>query len=308
MYQIDETLLEEIKIGENVVITSIPGAGLNTYFSVIRAKIAEDNNLNLIEIFPYEEFDSIEHYLSNKSNGTKNIITIRRLEYHPDPKLLLKSVDRFQVNQKGKYQILITANSDTVHANKKYAQRLFRNIYEFKRFEGVDYSLLVKNLTKQMKVDLPNAISQEIETLTNGHTGLTKALIKHYKNEHTLENLLDNTDITQRLDEISSAHNTLEISTPHCKLHKAYENQFTGQESAVNEFTATELHIYTEIIKAKNYYVTIDQIIDTLPEEKREQTSNWGIYKHISNMNKKLVNDGKLIRSKKGRGYYLETR
>ncbi len=202
--------------------------------------------------------------------------------------------------------------------------------YTFAGFIETFDTVFEKLLTQ---FSLPSTVKKQKDTLFNyafGHAGLIKSMLEIYKYTGSLpsyEGLLINQEIVRRLAEIfrdlANANIPFSIDSTNkqrgalTELGLYYDGKYpklltdyylTKEYKLKTVFeilTTSEKAIFRILNDTTKKYLSLDELAFLLGEKKYESVSDWGLYKHINNMNAKLKPLGLEIKNKRGQGYYL---
>jgi biotin operon repressor len=206
------------------------------------------------------------------------------------------------------------------------------NKYVFTGYKD-DFSKLATKVLRQLGCSkLSNSQEKHLYGFTLGHVGLTVAVLKQYANKRSfpsIDEIMQNDAVLKRLIQVekgladislnlfdlvndndmqkleiyglSDGNSISQIVLDYVKM------QATTTQTLLDSLTKTEMFILQIIKTSKERYISIDTILNLLGESKYEKNSDWSIYKHINNINKKLKESGYLIINKRGVGYTLKT-
>src|SRR3989344_7739214 len=160
-----------------------------------------------------------------------------------------------------------------------------------------------------------------------GHAGLTKALIAYYgtyKRMDIPEVLLKDHEVLRRLSEVFISLKNMRINLDNLKNEKPdpaledlglsfnnkYGKLFTEyylsrelkEYSFYKDLTSTESDIFRILKDSENVYTNFDQLAYVLGGSNFDKYSDWVLYKHINNINKKIKNSGLFIENKRSNG------
>ncbi len=332
-----------LDLNENILLSGINSIGISTVTRAILEVMSEKNKLTL-HLFSFEienlgdkeieqyfiyklkslygiDLDTIDD-LFTKTNF-KLIVAVDKVDSFKNKDILLKFLE--EVRSKSFYKITLLISCSFEFYVKNNIQYGGFHKFLFKGFIE-KYRELILSFSDYYNIPKLNINEiKKIKSYSGGHTGLTKSILINYKNNNKLlslqEILNNNEDINNRcnliLKDLEYAKITTEDIAHNKSLPKLTElglafdmkisevlEYFCKNKlnQNINSFTKTEQKIYDFLEGAP--YRSINEIVDLINKEDIEIT-NWTVYKHINNINKKLSLSNIKIKSSRKNGYRI---
>lgn len=334
-------IVDKIKLNENFIISALPGMGQHT---LVRGICETLSTSNFICLNFYPEINKIKDLYEAKivldaeasSQCGKNIdeimtetnkkvlVVLNKVANTPDFELWVKFVESLRKKYFYKITMLATSHfedSDNLQVPIGTHKIIFKG-YKEKHFEHV------KSLASYYEVDVSDDQVKQIFNLTLGHAGLNKACVYSIKENKKLEKcdkLLKSEDINNRLSRVFDSLDKAKIDIADFGLvdsidkftnvglcfNKKYGTLFVEyfKKSYINKnqveqlLSITEANIYKIIEDGGTEHSSVEQIIEKLDGE--EDLTDWTIYKHINNINKKLAAINIKIKNTRNKGYII---
>lgn len=329
-------------LNENVLISGISNVGVSTMSKGVIEKL-EENNILTISLFSYEltskNITEIETFIVNRIKSSysveidtfndfftktnyKLVIIIDRIDSFDNSEVLINFLS--QLRTKSFYKVTFFASVSLSFFNKAHINYSGYHKIIFKGFRE-KYNELLNSFINYYDIPKINAKDKEtIEQYTCKHTGLTKSVLLSIKNNNKLlpisQIFKNNDDLVNRCESIindlkDSNINTDEITNGISDLENLglAENGkicsillfYLGLKNTdMSTLTNTEEEIYNFLDKIN--YKKVDEIAEMLNSNHKDfETTDWTVYKHINNINKKLKENNIKIVNRRGKGYKL---
>lgn len=272
--------------------------------------------------FDVSTFDDI--FLSTNLNV---VIAVDELDKLNNKDILTQLLN--QLRQKFFYRLTVIYSVSLKYFNSDITLKGFHRLI-FKGFVEKNDVLIESFCTYYNIKKLNNQQIKKVFNLAYNHTGLIKAVMIYYKinNKIPTVKLLfkDNYDIKDRCKKILNdftldgiqieSYKTanqvnpylekvgLSINNKICPIFKYYLDNYE-LKNIKSSLTKTEEQIYNYLNKTE--YKSIDELVDFLNENKNNfEITNWTVYKHINNLNKKLKVKNEKIVNIRNKGYKIQ--
>ncbi len=326
-----QEIIDRITINENVLVGGIPGIGTHTLLRNL-TEILRNNGYIVITLFP-NEINSIENkdvskiILSKTDTKEKKlsvVIVIHKIDQVDRNEEWFKHIDSIRKGTFNKVVLLASCHLPYFKQNNI--------ILGFNRilFDGFIYEFdeLINSMCTYFEIEnVGSAIKDRIFKYALGHTGLIKNILLNYKINkmlpHVDQLIKQDNDSKRRLAEIFQQLDTDRFDTSeyipyltqlglyfegkHALLpYEYYKTYIAKEKKLVEELTLTEKQILDLLKSNGNKYINVDYIMEQIYTKDTDDITNWTLYKHINNLNKKLLFYGLRIKNKRGLGYKLD--
>lgn len=321
-------VVEEFTLSKNkYVITLHPHESYindyNTIEKYLFEKLKLENQLRNQRIY------SLNTFISSLQNKGSLLIVLNKFESWENQKTIMAYLNSFYKAHPTVVTILISSKLSKYISFRETHSSLFFKQVLFSGFKH-SYNIFFKELCTQH--NLNNDLQKHKEQLIHCsayHLGLLKAIICAHGDSANLlseAELIKDYDVKRRIREILFELQNAKISLESIKhnkpnekykelglvykdklatiIHSYYQQYETDQQDMFETLTNTEGAIF-RILKDSTDYIELDEIAYTLGGTSYEEISNWMLYKHISNLNKKLKNYNLGIKNKRGKGYKI---
>lgn len=329
-----EEILKTIDLKENIIIRGIPGIGLTT----LSRNISNKYKKRAIVINPHESTQEPNSLILNKLNISNNLIT--HLNTIDKPLIIIlnkfndfKSPSKWQtylqeIRKTSFYKVVLVftvqiKKADSTHINIPCKEVVFSGFND-------DYKTLFTNICNYYSVKSTDFNIKNCYLYTLGHAGLTKSLIYNAISNasNNYNSFIKYSDTQTRLNNIYKTLLWLKLVTPNgFKVEKKQEcfnygvlgksgymkflslyiesiKDKTLSNISTSSMTVTELKIL-KILQSTKEFQDVNKILSNFSKEDQQKLTDWTIYKHINNLNKKIKKQGFVIKNKRGIGYKL---
>lgn len=346
-------VIDHIKSSSNLVLTSVPGMGLNTLTRFIIYELSKHRIYRIINIYPHESLFNKHESLNNLflskylidnpkySKGRVNIQTLisnlsldeinlviffNKIEQFSNVKKYISYVNSIKSQSPKNISVIITSTANITESIESFDSPPTTLI-----FPGFinDYPSMISSIFNDREIKADVEVINKVFDTTYYHLGLTVSIAEIYKKTGSipkLDNLLQDATVRIRLSRIhnfllSLNYNIQDIIDGNVNLneygltknnilmpilYRYLQNQLDKfPKKFTDKLTDTELRIFSYLESNMNTFSTLDSILQNLDSKNAEELTNWTIYKHINNLNKKLHVQGYKILNKRGRGYKL---
>lgn len=329
---------------ENVLVGGLSGMGTTTLARNISIKLKEQGHL-VVSLFPFEsEATSLSSMTSliEQKLGIPNLdATLTQLRLQNKALIVVfNKIDQFNnielwhkyIDNLRKSSFYTVAAFETAHLKYYLAPEVTTETQRI-LFDGFisDTQTLVKNLCNHFNIKKFSVKDcKRVFDYALGHAGLTKALIYYYHNTQELptpDQVLANPDLSSRLsklfeeldsvkidltgfgqpnekksfEELGLVHNGLYAQLP---VH-FFNNRVLTQIQLAHLLTSVELELHNILSTNSPDYTQINDLIETVNKKDFSAFSDWTVYKHLNNLNKKLKPTGKKVENKRSFGYRI---
>lgn len=327
LYTLVESISSSLEENPTTYTISIyPYEGFATdYKDIDRIVIEKFKNKSKKELPNLYSVAKLVEYL--KDQNINLIIILHKIHQFKQPSIYMNYFDSLKRGSFSKICILVSAE---ITVSKKIANNELKLSAKDILFPGFieNGEYMIRKLAMERKVSIANP--KDIVNLVGGHLGLMKALIAFSTNSSgkavssnlNLDTLLDDIDIKRRLTEIfmalkaasinfSSGSSELEDLGLYYKgkpfeLFSHYFMSSFNLDPVAKLLTKTEQKIFKVLKDNLGSYVELEQILYSLGETSYYESSDWALYKHINNLNKKIKKVNYVIVNKRGGGYLLQ--
>jgi len=269
------------------------------------------------------------------------LIVLHKLNAYVQTKKYIDFFDSLYRSSNGSIKLLISADYAFFSQIKKEELAISTNDYVFEGFIK-NFEAMFNRMVEQY--DVARSVIKEREkvfALTLGNVGLVKSILISYKKHKKLlpvDELIKDPEISRRASEVFQSlnisnlnlsdlgekkardHKTNDLKERDSRYDKAglfhkgkfaellvgyYLKKELPKDNVYKALTQTEGDIYRILSDSVEEYVTLDQLAFLLKGSNFDTLSDWSMYKHINNINKKLARFGIEIENKRARGYRL---
>ncbi len=328
---VKEVVKKYVNDTKNYVINLYPHESYfkdyNDIEKLLLDKITLENILSESNIYSMQSFiKSLE--MNNKSL----LVVINKLDDHINSKKYLLYLESLYKASNQRIILLISAHTSLFSKFKREELLVGTSDYIFRGFLE-EFDILFERMVTQRNISKEiYGYKDKMFDYTLGHTGLLKfVLLNCLRNKKLLspKELLEDGEILRRSSLVFQALSNLDISmssdifTKKTSTLEKYGLYYKGKYGLLfkeyllsNELqkqdvfkllTKLEEDIFRILSDNSDKYMSLDQLAFSLEGVNLGNISDWALYKHINNINKKLAQLSIYIENKRGYGYKVKS-
>lgn len=259
-------------------------------------------------------------------NSLKLTVILHKVQQYVNLPTYVDYVDSLY-RRSSQVSILVTATfNQTIKVVQQHPLLIGCQKHIFPGFVG-DFNKVIRELETAYGWQIKSEDKSRIYRLCLGHVGLIKSLMQlAAKNElpSTDKAILNHPIIKDRLVNLFESLRCVDVNLKNIfksqrrqeemglrdktntgLLFEEYYKSYLDQESFLSQLTTTERSIFQYLLSRPLEYSTVDQIINFISPSGFDTKSNWSLYKHINNLNKKIQPIGYKLLSHRGAGYQI---